>query len=52
MKTKEQIKEQLIELYYYLSQAMLLDDTKRVNQFRLEIDNLLKEYIKVATNGR
>lgn len=47
MKTKEEIKERLIELYYYLSQAMLKKDLEEINNLRLEIDNLIKEYLNV-----
>lgn len=47
MKTKEEIKERLIELYYYLSQVMLKEDLEEINNLRLEIDNLIKEYLNV-----
>jgi len=47
MKTKIEIKEKLVELYYYLSNAMLEDDHKKVNKLRLEINNLLKLYLLV-----
>lgn len=45
---KEQIRERIIEINYYLSQAMLLDDKVRVEALRSEMNKLINDYL----NGR
>lgn len=47
---KEQIKENIVELNYYLSKAMLEDDYKEVIRLKAEINELINQYLNVSKN--
>lgn len=44
--TKEQIKERIIELNYYLLTAMSFGDTMSIEEIKEETNNLIDEYLK------
>jgi len=46
MKTKEEIIEQIIEINYYMIEALRKDDTEYIMKAKLLLDNLIKLYLK------
>lgn len=43
---KENIKEAIVEQYFYLSQAMLKNDKKSIDKVRNEINKLINIYLE------
>lgn len=42
-----EIREKIIECYYYLSQAMIAGDTAEVGRIKEEINDHLESYLKI-----
>lgn len=47
MKTKAEIKEEIITINYYLLQSISKGDKKSVQKNKILLDNLIKIYLKV-----
>jgi hypothetical protein len=47
---KEQIKEKIVELNFYLSKAMLEDNCDEVIILKAEINDLINQYLNVSKN--
>ena len=52
MKTKEEVKEKLIELNYYLSQAMINEQVTRIQMIRIEMNSLIKLYLLILEDEK
>jgi hypothetical protein len=46
MKTEAEIREQIIEVNYYMIEAFRRDDKEGVLKYKLLLDNLVKLYLK------
>jgi len=51
MKTKAEIKEEIITINYYLLESISKGDKKNVQKNKILLDNLIKIYLKTNTNG-
>lgn len=47
MKTKEEVKDRLIQLNFHLSQAMLQEKVTRIQMLRIEINSLIRLYLLI-----